>query len=223
MMLETFLLAAGAPVSTAPTIPFRVIRDLGTPAVEEARANRSKVKTRPEIVGYGDTTESKRENERLNDLGQTGEISIEGVLGEDGHFTPYSLRNTTRSIELDNYNIASAERVRFKPALDLDGKPVSIWMAYASGGPGTHLLRDKCRRFIAGIEWWETAWPEKTIKNFPPYLLVRGLGIMQNLKQGKGNEPPKYSGDAMWDGLISYCRSNPDKTVPFLAGKRVER
>ncbi len=220
VLLETLLLAAAAPVSTAPVVPFRVIRDLGSPAAEQARANRPKVKTRPEIIDYGDTANSKREGERLNDLGQTGQIFIEGVLGEDGRFTPYSLRNTTRSTDLDNFNIGSAERVRFKPARDEQGKPISTWMAYASGGPGTHLLRDKCRRFTAGIDWWKSAWPEKTIKDYPPYLLVRGLGIMQQIQQGKSKESLAGSDDIVWNGLISYCQSNPDKTVPFLVGKK---
>jgi hypothetical protein len=117
---------------------------------------------------------------------------------------------------LDANALAAAIAAAYRPAEDASGNPIAImttvpmeFYSYTSS-EGVGAAMYTCRQFVLDMDWWRSAFPEKTFADHEFSLLIRGLGFVSRLHMGAARA--LESNDAFarrWNEAIETCRSRP--------------
>ncbi|MDF7776246.1 energy transducer TonB [Sphingomonas sp. AOB5] len=191
-----------------------------SPAMAEAIANRTKVKTRPEFKD-GPPAELP---EASRAIGEHGAVEVTGIIGVDGRVSEAKVTKSSRSPTLDRLALESASASVYEPAKDAEGKPIAIparipfnFGNLRSPGKGGGILRYGCAQFVLDQDWWKATWGEKGEGDefFHMSLGVAMLSRRGGLTGMTASELTSTVADfrKRFDDAIASCRKSPEKMV----------
>lgn len=177
-----------------------------SPAMAAAKANKPRMKSSPEFIREPDYT--RPDAAKLT--GEFGEVVLSGIIGEDGKLREARISKSSRSTLLDAAALQAVPEILFKPALDGDGKPISIpaninieySQTQIHGQKG--ILKYRCGQFVLDYDWWYRTWPadhgDRIFKTF------RGFSAMEDIRLHK--EYGSFLDE--WKRAIEACRASPN-------------
>jgi TonB family protein len=178
-------------------------------AMAAAIANKPRAKTAPSLIREPDDLRPAA----AMSAGEFGEVTLSGIIGEDGKFQEAKIGVSSRSTAIDAAALAAVPTMLFEPARDADGKPLSVPanlpLEYSQTdfhGP-RGLAHYQCGQFVRDYDWWYRTWPAE--KQDRVFKTLRGFVVLADLKSGK------TSGDfaSEWKRAIESCRKSPDKLM----------
>ncbi|MBI3437800.1 MAG: energy transducer TonB [Proteobacteria bacterium] len=183
--------------------------------IAAGEANRERIVTRPRwIDGLAlDYPDAERA------LGHHGEVRVRGLIGVDGRLRYATIEASSRAAALDQSALAYISAATFDPAKDANGASISItttvpvgFYSYTSN-QGVGAAMYTCRQFVLDMDWWRSAFPEKTFADHQFYLMIRGLGFLARMGQGGGalNVESNESFARRWTQAIETCRAHPER------------
>jgi TonB family protein len=178
-------------------------------AMNAAISNKARAKTAPSFIKEPDYLRP----EAAMSAGEFGEVTLSGIIGEDGKFREAKVRVSSRSALIDATALAAAPSMLFEPARDADGKPLSIPanlpLEYSQTDFHGHrgVAHYQCGQFVRDSDWWYRTWPAD--KQDRIFKTLRGFVLLADMRSGKA------SGDfaSEWKQAIESCRRSPDKLM----------
>lgn len=145
--------------------------------------------------------------------GMTGEVIVEGVIGDDGHLRNTVVADSSRSAALDAAAVAAAEAAVFRVYRDGDGnalnKSIKVSYDFSNHGPGAQSYG--CDQFVRDEIWWRANWPQDKKRYI--YEVYYGMYVARHLtfSQNSKDVPTNHSADfeAIWAQTIETCRKKP--------------
>jgi TonB family protein len=180
--------------------------------IAAAEANNSRIAKRPQWISGPDA--EYPDSERA--LGHHGKVEVRALLGTDGRLRHATIATSSRALVLDANALAAAVAATYRPAEDASGNPIAImttvpmeFYSYTSSeGVGAALYT--CRQFVLDMDWWRSAFSEKTFADHEFYLLIRGLGFVSRLHMGAARAlESNESFTRRWNQAIETCRDRP--------------
>lgn len=178
-----------------------------SPALAEANANKSRVKTQPTL---------QREPRFIRPAsaiegGEYGEVFISGILGEDGKLHEPQISISSRSQLIDEQALSDVHSFLFTPARDADGValkiPINISLEYGHvnfrGENG--LAQYRRDQAVKDADWWARTWPAD--KKDRIYRTIKGAITMKALRSGNV-QGARF--DEEWGAAIDACRKQPE-------------
>lgn len=201
LMVLVALAAQSAPAQTSGTV---------SPAMAAAVANKARAKAAPSFINEPDYV--RPEAARL--AGEFGEVIVSGVVGEDGRLREPKIEVSSRSTAVDAAALASVPSMLFKPARDVEGKPLAIpaKLSLEYGhvdfrGP-RGVAQYRCDQFVRDYDWWYRTWPSGQQDRI--FKTLRGYVVLAEMQSGKMSQ---VNFDSEWKAAIEACRSSPDKLM----------
>lgn len=179
-----------------------------SPALTEATANKTRIKTRPSLVHEPDYVRPKSAIE----AGEFGEVWISGIIGEDGKLREPKIKVSSRAASIDSAALADVPFVLFSPARDAEGKAISIPISmsfeyiHVEFNGKHNLAQYRCNQAVKDYDWWNKTWPSD--KKDRIYGTVKGMVVMRALRAGSRSG---LDFDSEWKAAIEACRTQPDK------------
>jgi hypothetical protein len=147
-------------------------------------------------------------------LGIQGEPLFKIVIGPDGKPRNVTLRDSSRSAELDKIAETIVQGTTFTKPMDGQGRAVSVEALYpvnlwkdTIGEPD--FLKKKCSQFLVDALWFQENFPERKPESYRGWTLASGLVMMSAISglNGPRNLPkaPQFS------DIFLMCKSHPDK------------
>lgn len=207
-MILVSLVALAAQVAAAASDATQVPIEPMSPALTEATANKARIKTRPFLTHEPDYVRPQLAIE----AGEFGEVSISGIVGEDGKLHEPKIKTSSRAASIDAAALADVPSLLFSPARDSEGKaisvPVNMSLEYGHvqfHGPN-NLPRYRCEQAVRDYDWWNQTWP--TGKKDRIYGTIKGMLVVQALHAGNRSG---LDFDSEWKSAIEACRTQPRK------------
>jgi len=205
------LIAAQAtvPPAAAFALPMQaqVASERESPALAAARANKPLKRTMPQ---FKSKSQFARPPAVLAE-GAFGDVTLAGIIGEDGRLTEAHIAQSGRSEALDAAAIALVPAMLFEPARDSVGTPLSIATRIKVeflrfDGPAKTY---RCDQFVRDYDRWKAHWPSDQHDRL--YQTMRGFVAGGQLLHP---DRPKFPDlDKSWDDAAVHCRQTPDKAV----------
>lgn len=180
-----------------------------SPAMAAARVNKDRARTAPTFIKEPDY----QRPEPAERAGEFGEVTVSGIIGEDGKFLEPKIAVSSRSASIDAAALASVPSMVFEPARDGEGKPLSIpadlpldYSQVKFHGPGG-LTQYRCDQFVRDYDWWYRTWPVEHHDRV--FETLRGFAVVADLRSGKSG----INFDTEWKSAIEACRKSPDKMM----------
>ncbi|MFT3726212.1 MAG: TonB family protein [Terricaulis sp.] len=178
-----------------------------------AEANQTRISARPHWISgafeYPDTERA---------LGHHGAVVIRGLVGVDGKMHYATVQTSSRAPALDDNALAFANASVFEPAEDASGAaiaaiaslPVEYYSYTSNEGVGAAMYT--CRQFVLDMDWWRSAFSDKTLADNRFFLMIRGLGTLARMGQGGALSVESNESFAhRWDQAIANCRAHPER------------
>lgn len=152
--------------------------------------------------------------------GHTGRAVVEATLHPDGKIERLEVVQSSRSELLDADALSTVAEARYNR---LPAEPTRLRLTVEFRP--TEALTMKCDEFARQVRWYETAWPERTMKDTIIYVMSLGFTVLTD-PQGDGLRAAMGrvgEFESAFRATLTDCEARPDHLYMQTLNRRLGR